>query len=52
MNFYNEYKDWIYIAVVFLAFFIFLGWNFKNQKTKAQDRKRTFKQRFKNRKNS
>lgn len=46
MEIYTNYKDWIYIGAVLLAFFVFLIWNSKKQKPNRGSR-RTFKQRLK-----
>jgi hypothetical protein len=47
MEILSEHKDWIYIGAVLLAFVIFLFWN-KGKQGSIKDRKRrSFKQRLK-----
>ena len=41
-----EYQDWIYIGVVVLAFFIFLGWNKSRQRSVKDRKRRNFRQSF------
>ncbi|WP_303685660.1 hypothetical protein [Nonlabens dokdonensis] len=46
MEILSEYKDWIYICGVLLAFVVFLFWN-KSKQGSIKDRKRrNFKQRI------
>ncbi|WP_213522643.1 hypothetical protein [Nonlabens sp.] len=47
MEILSEHKDWIYIGTVVLAFILFLFWN-KSKQNSIQNRKRkSFKQRLK-----
>ncbi|MDP5100271.1 MAG: hypothetical protein NWQ09_03005 [Nonlabens sp.] len=46
MDFFNQYKDWIYIGAVLVAFFIFVAWNYTKQKPSTRGGKRSFKQRM------
>ncbi|AZQ43858.1 hypothetical protein [Nonlabens ponticola] len=43
---FDQYADWIYIAAVIIAFFVFLGWNKSRQKSLGQRKRRNFKQSF------
>lgn len=45
----TEYKDWIYIIAVLLAFVVFLFWNKSKQGSIKDRKKRSFKQRYKER---
>ncbi|WP_194852157.1 hypothetical protein [Nonlabens antarcticus] len=38
-----EYQDYIYVAAVILAFFIFLGWNKSRQRSVKDRKRRNFK---------
>jgi FtsZ-interacting cell division protein ZipA len=44
---FSEYSDWIYIGVVVLAFFIFLGWNKSRQRSVKDRKRRNFRQSLK-----
>jgi hypothetical protein len=47
----ENYQDWIYIAGVVLAFFVFLVWNKKNHGNGSRLKNRkTFKERIQERK--
>lgn len=49
-DFFDNYQDWIYIAVVVLAFFVFLIWNKKQQTTTRRSNRSSFKERVEQRK--
>ncbi|MEN8817307.1 MAG: hypothetical protein ABF274_10640 [Nonlabens sp.] len=46
MEILSEYKDWIYIGGVLLAFVIFLFWNKGKQGSIKDRKKRNFKKRI------
>lgn len=48
----NMNSDWIYIGAVFLAFFVFLGWNYMKKKPGVRANKRSFKQRLSDKRKS
>lgn len=48
----NNTNDWIYIILVIVAFFLFLGWNRKRQHNQRNRTKRNFKDRINDRKKS
>jgi hypothetical protein len=52
MNFYTDYEDWIYIALVLLAFFVFLAWNYSKQKPAVRGGRRNFKERLRDKRKS
>ncbi|GAK96445.1 hypothetical protein JCM19294_1958 [Nonlabens tegetincola] len=45
-DFFSNTKDWIYIIAVVVAFFIFLGWNRKQQANRNSRKRRDFKKSF------
>lgn len=46
MEILSEYKDWIYIGGVLLAFVVFLFWNKGKQRNIKDRKRRNFKQRI------
>ena len=46
----ESYKDWFYIGIVIIAFFIFLLWNRKTHGRSRTKGRRSFKQRVEERK--
>ena len=43
---FGQYTDYIYIAAVIVAFFIFLGWNKSRQKSVKNRKRRNFRESF------
>jgi hypothetical protein len=52
MEILTEYKDWLYIITVCIAFVVFLFWNKNKQGSIKNRKKRTFKQRYREKQES